>query len=69
MEKDQEIHDLIVSLVNRVSNLEEGFTSTHDAEGLYERLRGLEKFRRVVKWCITTAVAAAISAGAYWIIR
>ncbi len=58
---EKETGDLIKSLTRRLTTLEEGFESTHEAEGLYERIRGLEKFRKRVRWFVTAVVGGAIS--------
>lgn len=58
---DQNLHDLITSLDNRLRHLEDGFESTHDQEGVYERLRKLERYMKIAKWVIVTIGGAVIT--------
>jgi len=58
---ESDLKQLVKSLNARLTQLESGFESTHEKEGLYERLRGLEKFRKRVRWFVTAVVGGVIS--------
>ncbi len=52
---------LVASIDDRLTTIEEGFKATHEQEGLYERIRGLEKFRKRAYWVVTVVVGGTIS--------
>ena len=58
---ESDLKQLVKSLNARLTNLEDGFSSTHEKEGLYERLRGLEKFRSRVYKFAAVVVAGVVS--------
>ena len=58
---ESDLKQLVKSLNARLTNLEDVFTSTHEKEGLYERLRGLEKFRKRVYWFVTVVIGGVVS--------
>ena len=58
---ESDLKQLVKSLNARLTNLEDGFTSTHEQEGLWERLRATEKFQKRTKWAITIVGGAVLS--------
>lgn len=61
-EHENNLHDLLASLDNRISHLEDGFESSHNKEGVYERLRKLERKAKVILGVVGAAATAAIAA-------
>jgi len=57
---ESDLKQLVKSLNARLTNLEDGFTSTHEKEGVYEKLRGLEKFRKRVYYVTGAVFSAAV---------
>ena len=58
---ENDLKQLVKSLNARLTNLEDGFTSTHEQEGVYEKIRGLEKFRKRVYWFVTVVIGGIVS--------
>jgi len=61
MPNENELNRFVASIDDRLQTIEEGFKATHEQEGLYERLRGLEKFRKRVYWFITVVIGGMVS--------
>ena len=57
---ESDLKQLVKSLNARLTNLEDGFTSTHEQEGVYEKIRGLEKFRKRVYWFVTVVIGGIV---------
>ncbi len=61
MLNENELNRFVASIDDRLQTIEEGFRATHEQEGLYERLRKLETFRKRALVVLTTIVGAIIT--------